>query len=303
MQSIVVEQFATEVRQLQDEICVALEHVDGGAQFAEDPWNRDGGGGGITRIIRGGGVFEQGGVNTSEVWGTLPEVMRARFGVQGTAFHAAGISIVIHPTNPHVPTMHANVRMFAVMDHNGEVTDRWYGGGCDLTPYYLVEDDVVAFHRTLEQTCNRHDPTLYDTFKAECDAYFVNQHRGGEPRGVGGIFFDYLRWDARAFTLDVGKAIVPAYIPIVERRKNTPWTAEQERWQELRRGRYVEFNLLYDRGTLFGLQTNGRTESILMSLPPRARWEYMSAPLPGSEEERLVRALQPRDWLGRGVHA
>jgi coproporphyrinogen III oxidase len=240
-------------------------------------------------------VLERGGVNTSVVFGELEESFARKLQGEGRTFWAAGISLVLHPRNPHVPTVHANYRF---IQQGGKA---WFGGGADLTPYYLQEEDAVHFHRVHKEACDRHDPAYYRRFKEACDKYFFLRHRE-EARGVGGIFFENMGGDLeREFALvrDVGRAFLPAYLPIAERRKDTPSTEEQRFWQEVRRGRYVEFNLVWDRGTLFGLETKGRTESILMSLPPRVRWCYDHHPAPGSEEARLVEVLRnPRDWVG-----
>jgi coproporphyrinogen III oxidase len=280
---------------LQDDICGALERLDGVARFREDPWQRPGGGGGRSRVLEDGAVLEKGGVNTSVVFGELEEAFARKLQGEGRAFWAAGISLVLHPRNPHVPTVHANYRF---IQQGGKA---WFGGGADLTPYYLREEDAVHFHRVHKEACDRHDPAYYRRFKEDCDKYFFLRHRE-EARGVGGIFFENMGGDLeREFALvrDVGRAFLPAYLPIAERRKDTPSTEEQRFWQEVRRGRYVEFNLVWDRGTLFGLETKGRTESILMSLPPRVRWRYDHHPAPGSEEARLVEVLRnPRDWAG-----
>lgn len=298
------EQFAQLVRDIQDEICSALEKIDGATTFEEDLWERPGGGGGRTRVIRDGAVFEKGGVNTSEVYGELPEVMQKRLGVEGADFYATGVSLVIHPVNPMVPTVHLNYRYFEMYDANGKVTDAWFGGGADLTPYYLFEDDCIHFHREHKAACDAVDSAFYPRFKKQCDEYFVSTHRN-ENRGIGGIFYDYMRADETHPAEDYyelarlcGSAFLSAYLPIVERRKDLAYTEEQTFWQEIRRGRYVEFNLVHDRGTTFGLKTNGRTESILMSLPARARWEYDYHPEPNTSEAEMVKALQPRDWLG-----
>lgn len=305
--------FSTFVHELQNTILAALEQLDGGALFREDTWERPGGGGGRTCVLSGGSVFEKAGVNTSIVYGMAPEELRRQ--LNGTAndvrFYASGLSMVLHPVNPMVPTYHANVRYFELTNTDGTVLDAWYGGGIDLTPYYVVESDIVAFHTVLRDACEWQCKGSYAAFKAECDTYFVNTHRMQEPRGVGGIFFDHLRNDVmgrslaewHAFTEEIGRAILPSYLPIVERRKDLPYSERHVWWQEIRRGRYVEFNLIHDRGTLFGLQTNGCTESILMSLPPRARWEYDVRIEPDSEEARLLSALTPRNWLAPdGVH-
>ena len=296
------------VRRAQDDICAALARLDGGT-FREDHWEREGGGGGRSRVLQNGRVFEKAGVGTSIVHGTLsPEAARSMGGGQKAdpndlRFFAAGLSLVVHPHNPMAPTMHANVRYFERGDGRAPGS-WWFGGGADLTPSYLFDDDAAHFHRTLKDACDAHEPGDYPRFKRWCDEYFRIPHRG-ETRGVGGIFFDDLHGDddgardARfAFVTAVAGAVVPAYVPLVARRCDLPYTDAQKEWQQLRRGRYVEFNLVYDRGTLFGLKTGGRIESILMSLPLTARWEYDHAPPAGSEEARLLAVLQsPREWL------
>jgi coproporphyrinogen III oxidase len=299
----VKEKFIPFIHQLQDDICAALEKIDGTAAFREDRWERPGGGGGKTRVIADGNVFEKGGVNTSVVEGELPEVMAKQFGVTGGQFMACGISLVIHPQNPFVPTVHANWRYFELYDAAGDIKDSWFGGGADLTPYYLDEEDGKHFHRTFKNACDPFGTHIYPLYKKQCDEYFVNKHRNNETRGIGGIFYDYLRPDASRTAADLflfskatGEAFINAYLPIVEKTKDLPYTTAHKDWQEYRRGRYVEFNLIHDRGTLFGLKTNGRIESILMSLPPRARWEYDYHPVPGSPEAKMVEYLQPREW-------
>lgn len=317
------ESFAGYIRSLQDRICEALEGEDGVGRFRHDDWEREGGGGGHTRVIEGGELFEKGGVNISTVHGELPEPIRRRFEVEEGWFWAGGLSLVIHPRSPMIPTVHANVRYFELYDDPGlsEMRDCWFGGGADLTPYYVWEEDAAHFHRAWKGACDPHGGELYPAFKKECDDYFYNDHRG-EARGVGGIFFDYLRpgtgpglsgreepgdtgersaGDWYDFATDVGDAFLGSYLPIVRRRREEPWEDAHRRFQELRRGRYVEFNLIYDRGTLFGLKTGGRTESILMSLPPRVRWDYDFTPEPGSREEETVELLsgEPVDWIAR----
>ncbi|MBS1513054.1 MAG: oxygen-dependent coproporphyrinogen oxidase [Bacteroidetes bacterium] len=290
---------------LQDKICAALEVCDGKAVFTEDAWQRPEGGGGKTRVIANGNVFEKGGVNTSVVFGEVTDAMRTQLKINGDKWFACGLSLVIHPLNPFVPTVHCNYRMFELYDSNDEVMDRWFGGGTDLTPYYLFEEDARHFHQTYKDACDQYDPSFYLQFKKICDDYFVNWHRHAERRGIGGIFYDHQRPDDvkdinfwMNFAATCGNAFIDAYIPIVEKRKHTPYNAAHKHWQEIRRGRYVEFNLVHDRGTIFGLKTNGRIESILMSLPPTVRFEYNYQPEPGSEEDKLQQAcLHPRDWL------
>jgi coproporphyrinogen III oxidase len=291
---------------LQENICGALEKLDGKATFVLDEWEREGGGGGKTRVIAGGNVFEKGGVNTSVVWGKVTDAMRAQLKIEGHEWFACGLSLVLHPVNPYVPTTHANWRYFELYDAAGEITDRWFGGGSDLTPYYLFEEDARHFHQCFRDAMDPFGEQWYPKYKQWCDEYFVNKHRGDEMRGIGGVFYDHLRPadDAAtdqlfAFQQAQGNAFLPAYVPIVERRMGLSYGEREIEWQEIRRGRYVEFNLIHDRGTLFGLKTQGRTESILMSLPPRARWGYNYQPVSGSPEAQLLDAcLHPRDWAG-----
>ena len=298
------ERFSTYIDQLQDHISSALEEIDGAALFQIDNWERPGGGGGQSRILENGRVFEKGGVNVSKVYGQLPEPMKEYLNVEQGDFFACGISLVIHPKSPLVPTVHANFRYFELYDNNKEIVDQWFGGGIDLTPYYLFDEDVVHFHQQCKSVCDSHDPEFYQTFKDKCDRYFWNTHRN-EARGVGGLFFDYCRSsDKRSmeqwfnFVTEAGDAFLDCYTPIVNKRKDLPFSPEQRNWQEVRRGRYVEFNLIHDKGTLFGLKTQGRIESILMSLPPAVQWKYNVIPAPDSEEERLLRILQkPINWI------
>lgn len=292
------------IHQLQDQICAALEQADGKAVFVEDKWERDGGGGGKTRVMANGNVFEKGGVNTSVVFGEVSDAMRNQLKVDGSRWFACGLSLVMHPLNPFVPTTHANWRYFEVYDANDNIINSWFGGGADLTPYYLFEEDAQHFHGTLKQTITPFGADLYPKYKQQCDAYFANKHRGDEMRGIGGVFYDHLipadeADRARLFSFQQanGNSFTQAYIPIVEKRKHTPYNEQHKHWQEIRRGRYVEFNLIHDRGTIFGLKTNGRTESILMSLPPTVRFEYNYQPTPGSEEDKLLQAcLHPKQW-------
>ena len=293
------------ISDLQTRICEALEKLDGKAAFITDQWERAEGGGGKTRVLAGGRVFEKGGVNTSEVWGKVTDTMRAQLKIEGDTWFACGLSLVIHPLNPYVPTTHANWRYFELYDKEGNISDRWFGGGADLTPYYLFVEDARHFHIGFKTAMDVFDASWYPKYKQWCDEYFVNTHRGNEMRGIGGVFYDHLRpadtADAErlfAFQQANGNALLPAYLPIVQKRMNLPYGEKELEWQEIRRGRYVEFNLLHDRGTLFGLKTNGRTESILMSLPPRARWGYNYQPAPGSPEAGLLDAcMHPRDWV------
>jgi len=310
------------MRALQDEICAGLEALDGEKTFREDTWERPEGGGGRSRVLREGAVFEQGGVNFSEVWGATlpPSILRQRPEAEGHGFYATGTSMVLHPRNPYVPTVHLNYRYFEA----GPVW--WFGGGADLTPYYPFAEDAAHFHRTLKEACDRCHPHYYPVFKPWCDEYFYLKHRQ-EARGIGGIFFDYQdgqgelyrgpdpeglaartsrelgdpeprSWED-LFTLiqTCGRAFLPAYQPIVECRQPLEYGDRQRQFQLYRRGRYVEFNLVYDRGTIFGLQTNGRAESILMSLPPLVRWEYDYHPEPDTPEAQLYSTfLRPQDW-------
>lgn len=287
------ERAASYFQSLQDEITGALSAIDG-TPFREDLWERDGGGGGRTRVIEGGDVFEKGGVNFSQVHGEFSEEFARQIPRgEGRDFSATGISLVIHPRNPYVPIVHMNLRYI----RKGDAA--WFGGGADLTPIYPIPEDGAHFHGTLKRACDAHDPSYYPRFKRWCDEYFTIRHRG-EMRGIGGIFFDYLEEDPEGafdFVQSTGAAFLPAYCPIVERRRGQDY-GESERWfQGLRRGRYAEFNLVYDRGTVFGLKTGGRTESILMSLPPLARWEYDWTPEPDSPEAAALECFQPREWV------
>jgi coproporphyrinogen III oxidase len=298
---------------LQDTICKELEKVDGKAVFAEDAWSRDEnagqdpgpvlGGGGRTRVLNHGGIFEQAGVNFSHVTGASlpPSATAARPELSGRSFVALGVSLVMHPLNPHVPTSHANVRFF-LAKKPGEEPVWWFGGGYDLTPYYPVREDIVSWHQAARSACEPFGADVYPRYKAWCDRYFYLKHRE-EARGVGGLFFDDLNEGGFehcfGFLKAIGDSYLAAYLPIVKRRKDQPWTERQRQFQLYRRGRYVEFNLVYDRGTLFGLQSGGRTESILMSLPPMVAWRYNWKPEPGSQEAVLYDCLAPRDWLDK----
>ncbi|AFZ58846.1 oxygen-dependent coproporphyrinogen oxidase [Anabaena cylindrica FACHB-243] len=309
------------MQDLQDQICAGLEQLDGEACFREDLWERAEGGQGRTRVIREGRIFEQGGVNFSEVWGdSLPAaILTQRPEAAGNDFFVTGTSMVLHPRNPYIPTVHLNYRYFEA----GSIW--WFGGGADLTPYYPFAEDAVHFHQTLKNACDASHPEYYRVFKHWCDEYFYLQHRQ-EQRGIGGIFFDYQdasgrlyvgsqldtqaalasqqvgtvsrNWeDMFAFVKNCGEAFLPAYLPIAQKRQEIEYSDRQRQFQLYRRGRYVEFNLVYDRGTVFGLQTNGRAESILMSLPPLTRWEYGYQPEAGSPEAQLTKVfLKPQDW-------
>ena len=293
------------VHEIQDEICNALQLIDG-VDYRQDEWLREEGGGGRSRVFSGGHVFEKAGVNVSVVYGTLSKEAAQSMGggheLKGKDldFFATGISLVLHPKNPMAPTVHANYRYFERGE--GEKDGSWwFGGGADLTPSYLFEEDAKHFHNVLKEACDLHDLADYGMYKKWCDDYFDIKHRG-ERRGIGGIFFDDVngatKSDCFSFVSDCAKAFLPSYLPILERRKNLPFTEEQKEWQQIRRGRYVEFNLVYDRGTKFGLTTNGRIESILMSLPLTSRWEYCHEVKDGSEEDRLLQVLrEPKDWL------
>lgn len=282
-------------RHWQGDMVAALESLDGGAWFTSDVWERPGGGGGDTRILSGGRHLEKAAVNFSAVHGDTPPQLAERMAAAADRFFATGVSIIVHPVNPHAPTFHANLRYFET--DNG---DAWFGGGADLTPHYLYDEDARHFHATLREVCSRHDVADYAAWKQACDEYFRLPHRG-EARGVGGLFFDHLtdrRDEVFAFQQDLGGRLADAYVPILRRRVDVPHGDPERHWQELRRGRYVEFNLVWDRGTRFGLETSGRTESILASLPPRARWEYDHQPQPGTPEAELLELVRgtPRTW-------
>nr|GMD98635.1 oxygen-dependent coproporphyrinogen-III oxidase, chloroplastic [Ipomoea batatas] len=308
--------FEKMIREVQDSVCSALEAADGEGKFKEDVWSRPGGGGGISRVLQDGAVFEKAGVNVSVVYGNMPPEAYRAAKPSGSAadngnvkaghvpFFAAGISSVLHPKNPFAPTLHFNYRYFetdAPKDAPGAPRQWWFGGGTDLTPSYIFDEDVKHFHSVQKSACDKFDPSFYPRFKKWCDDYFYIKHRG-ERRGLGGIFFDDLNnYDQEmllSFATECANSVIPAYIPIVEKRKDTPFTDSHKEWQQLRRGRYVEFNLVYDRGTTFGLKTGGRIESILVSLPLTARWEYTHQPEEGSEEWRLLDAcINPKDWI------
>lgn len=278
---------------LQDRICAALEAEDGKVKYHEDAWERPGGGGGRTRVFAGGNVIEKGGVNFSAVYGAAPEAMLKALKLEPADFFATGVSIVLHPENPRVPIIHMNVRYFEMS--NGV---HWFGGGIDLTPHYVVEEDAAYFHQALKEVCDRFDLNFYTKYKNWADDYFFIKHRQ-ETRGIGGIFFDRLSGKDAAekesifqFVQAVGEAFAPIYTHFMAKNKNLPYTDQHKNWQMLRRGRYVEFNLVWDKGTKFGLDTDGRTESILMSLPPVANWAYDHQPTPGSEEEKTLNLLK-----------
>ena len=291
------------LQSLQNRIVSELEHIDGKAAFHEDTWTREGGGGGQSRVLKKGGVFEQAGVNFSHVFGDElpPSATKSRPDLAGKDFQAVGVSLVLHPHNPYIPTTHANFRFFIAAPGDSKPV-WWFGGGYDLTPYYPFPEDVVDWHKVAKAACDPFGEDCYARYKQCCDDYFYLKHRD-ETRGVGGLFFDDLNEpgfnDSFAFLQSVGDSFIPAYAPIVRRRHKHPFGERQRDFQLYRRGRYVEFNLIYDRGTIFGLQSGGRTESILMSLPPKVRWEYDWQPEPGSPEALLsTDYLRPRDWLG-----
>ncbi|KAG9243149.1 coproporphyrinogen iii oxidase-like protein [Calycina marina] len=300
------------VKLKQKEIIAALEEIDG-TKFRIDAWNRDNGGGGISGVLQNGKVFEKAGVNVSVVYGKLPQpaiqAMRVNHkaidpNIESLDFFAAGLSLVLHPINPMAPTVHMNIRYFETMDENGKPNTWWFGGGTDLTPSYLFDEDAVHFHKTLKDACDNHDKNYYPRFKKWCDKYFSNKHRG-ETRGIGGVFFDDLDEEEKdkentfAFVQSVANSFLPSYLPILTKRKDLTFSEKEREWQQIRRGRYVEFNLVHDRGTSFGLNTpNARVESILMSLPATASWKYMHEPEKGSREQRLVDVLrEPKEWV------
>ena len=287
------------VEALQIRIIKRLEQADEDVSVQVDQWDRAEGGGGITAVLEDGALFEKAGVNTSAVHGPLPGRMAEVLEVDEKPFYATGLSLVIHPRSPHVPTVHANFRYFALGDDLMRPDDQWFGGGADLTPYYPRLEDAQHFHRVWKEVCDGHDSADYPAFKQECDDYFYLDHRN-EARGVGGIFYDYLRDDPEGtffFSREAGRAFLRSYMPIVERRKDEDWGEREREYQLIRRGRYVEFNLVYDRGTKFGLETDGRTESILMSLPPLVRWTYDHEPDPDTPEGRAQWYFTARDWL------
>lgn len=296
------------IEDLQDRICASLVKVNNGHEFLEDKWERPGGGGGRTRVMNNGPVIEKGGVNISHVWGAVTPQMQQFLKIEKGFWSACGLSMVLHPSNPHVPTYHANWRYFELKDEEGNIVNSWFGGGMDLTPYYLYEADAIHFHQMIKDAMDPHHQDCYRIYKKECDDYFSNHHRNEERRGIGGVFYDHLvpdnnafNWsleDLYAFQRSNSDCFFKAYIPIVEKRMHTAFTEQQKYWQEIRRGRYVEFNLLHDRGTLFGIKSDGRTESILMSLPPTVRFDYDYSPAPGSPESELMDVLlSPKDWI------
>lgn len=288
------------VRDVQQQITSAVESVDEDARFRKDEWEREAGGGGLTMVLENGRVFEKAGVNTSAVYGIMPEQAARMLNVRSAPFFATGVSLVIHARSPFVPTVHANFRYFVLGEDLDDPEDYWFGGGADLTPVYPFVADARHFHRTWKAVCDEHSVADYDAFKSRCDEYFYLPHRN-ETRGIGGIFYDYLKGDTEAlfaFSKAAATRFVDSYVPIVERRTGHRFDAENVLFQEIRRGRYAEFNLLFDRGTRFGIQTGGRTESILMSMPPRARWTYDHRPEAGSPEADALQFFRPFDWLG-----
>ncbi|QNL48577.1 oxygen-dependent coproporphyrinogen oxidase [Olivibacter sp. SDN3] len=294
-------EIAATYQQIQDEICSGLEKADGAEHFEEELWSREGGGGGRTRILQEGNVIERGGVNFSAVYGKLPENIKKAFKVDENDFFATGVSIVIHPGNPWVPIIHMNIRYFELNEET-----RWFGGGIDLTPHYVVPEDAVFFHQYLKKICDEFSPAFYQRFKDWADDYFFIKHRN-ETRGIGGIFYDRLQPEGTGldyehifdFSKALGRSFLPIYTELIAKSKDKVFTAQHKEWQYLRRSRYVEFNLVYDSGTKFGLETNGRIESILMSLPPQARWKYNYQTPRDSEEERTLSWLKKGvDWVG-----
>ncbi|HEX6301053.1 MAG TPA: oxygen-dependent coproporphyrinogen oxidase [Acidimicrobiia bacterium] len=290
------QEIVTAYRSIQHDLCEQLETVDGRSRFGCDEWERDGGGGGVSRILAGDGHIEKAAVNFSAVEGETPERLSEQLAVGSTRFFATGVSVIVHPSNPHAPTFHANVRYFETDDGQS-----WFGGGADLTPHYLYEEDARDFHLALRSICDRHEIADYRAWKTACDDYFYLPHRA-EARGIGGIFFDHLAGrhdEVWAFQSDLGRNLTNIYTPILRRRLDMAYGEREREWQEIRRGRYAEFNLVWDRGTRFGLETSGRTESILASLPPRARWVYSHDPEPSGPEAGLVELVRgtPRDWV------
>ena len=286
-------------KEIQNSICLALEKADGKGKFVEDSWERPGGGGGRTRVIAGGNIIEKGGVNFSEVYGNTPEYIKQNMQVDEPEFYATGVSIVLHPHNPWVPIIHMNIRMFEMS--GGTL---WFGGGIDLTPHLVIDEDAKYFHQKLKKVCDKHNANYYHEYKKEADDYFYIPHRK-ETRGIGGIFFDYLKPNAKnsfesywAFVQDVGEAFADIYTHLMLKNKDLPYSEDEKQWQYLRRGRYTEFNLVWDKGTKFGLQTDGRIESILMSLPPQAAWEYNHKPVEGSAQHyTLSKLVKGINWI------
>jgi len=288
------DQVVAAYQKIQDEICSSLELADGKAKFEEEIWSREGGGGGRTRIMQHGNVIEKGGVNFSAVHGKLPDAVKKAFKVENDDFFATGVSIVMHPSNPFVPIIHMNIRYFEMDEQT-----RWFGGGIDLTPHYIIDTDARFFHHLLKQTCDEFDASFYPKFKTHADDYFFIKHRE-ETRGVGGIFYDRLKPENTGMSFEqllefskaVGNTFIPAYTELIDRNRDKEFTVQEQEWQYLRRSRYAEFNLVYDAGTKFGLETNGRIESILMSLPPMAKWTYNHQPASGSQEAYTLSKLK-----------
>lgn len=298
------EKFNSFIKNLQKQITSRLCELENKNDFTTEKWFRKDGGGGITCVIENGLVFEKGGVNTSEVYGKLTKSAKNQLKTKFENFFACGISIIIHPKNPMAPIFHANLRYFELYDDDNNIVDKWFGGGLDLTPFYIFKDDCIHFHSVCKKICDNYNSTFYTTFKKKCDEYFWNHHRN-EARGVGGLFFDYCRENSTmsiadwySFVVEIGNALMDAYIPIIDKRKDLNFSHKNREWQKIRRGRYVEFNLVHDKGTLFGLRTNGRIESILISLPPKVKWVYNYNPKKNSEEEKLVKLLkEPVNWI------
>lgn len=303
---IAKEQIAADYQKIQDEICLALEALDGKSVFEEEQWERDGGGGGRTRVIQNGNIIEKGGVNFSAVYGQLPDAVKKALKVENDEFFATGVSIVIHPNHPLVPIIHMNIRYFELPSSfaEGQEPVRWFGGGIDLTPHYIFEEDAHFFHQSLRNVCDRFNADFYNRFKTWADDYFYIKHRE-ETRGIGGVFYDRLiatdglTWETIfEFSKALGRTFAPTYIELVNRHRNEGYSEQQQLWQYQRRSRYAEFNLVYDAGTKFGLETNGRIESILMSMPPTAKWVYNFQAQPGSEEEKTLRLLKKGiNWI------
>ena len=296
-------QFQNYIQKLQLLIASELEKADGKSKFSNIKWKREGGGGGVTKIIENGDVFEKGGVNISNVFGELPKTMKDYLNTKHSFFSACGLSLVIHPKSPLIPTVHSNLRYFELYNKSKTIVDQWFGGGIDLTPYYIDNFDITHFHKVCKISCDEHDKNYYEVFKKNCDKYFWNKHRE-EARGVGGIFFDYLKPNDKSvnelykFVTTVGNNFLNSYLPIVKKNRKIIYSDKQKKWQEVRRGRYAEFNLLHDKGTQFGIKTKGRIESIFMSLPPTVRWEYDFQPTKNSSESELVGILKnPKEWI------
>ncbi|MAJ97782.1 MAG: oxygen-dependent coproporphyrinogen oxidase [Flavobacteriales bacterium] len=298
------ENFTSHIIDLQAKNCKSIEKIDKKSKFKKENWKRPGGGGGITMVLENGNIFEKAAINTSIVHGKLTKLLKQKMSTEFSNFYACGISIIIHPTNPFIPTIHSNFRYFEIYDNKKRINEAWFGGGIDLTPYYINKNDIIFFHTFLKQKCDKYDINFYNKFKSQCDQYFYNHHRK-EARGVGGIFYDYLgkgdkkNWkNLMNFQKEISSSFLKIYLPIVNNNKSLFYTESQKYWQELRRGRYVEFNLIHDKGTHFGIQTNGRIESIFVSLPPKVRWDYNFIPEQNSKEQELINILKnPVKWI------